>query len=60
MMLGEIVGTILNLTKEDLVCRIVVFKYLEQEIRSKEKPDYRKGMYLFCFSSKNTEEKFTE
>lgn len=45
MVLAEIVETILNLTKEDLVCRIVVFKYLEQEIRSKEKPDYRKGMY---------------
>lgn len=60
MMLAEIVETILNLTKEVLVCGIVVFKYLEQEIRSKEKPDYRKGMYLFCLSPKNTEEKFTE
>lgn len=54
-MLDEIVETIFNLTKEDLVCGVVVFKYLEQEIRSKEKPDYRKGIYLFCLSPKNIE-----
>lgn len=31
---------------------MVVFKYLEQEIWSKEKPDYGKGLHLFCLYPK--------
>ena len=51
---------VFSLRKEDLIDRIIVFKYLEQGLWSKEKPDYRKGICTLIPSFSKELEKFPE
>lgn len=51
---------VFSLRKEDLMDRIIAFKYLEQGLWSKEKPAYRKGICTLIPSFSKELEKCTE